>query len=482
MGDNRYESKLPEKIGICGVKGVVAQAFGITGGSTVQSDIVKDDMFNRPSLNYLVVVNGLGSDSVEAHDLTNIRALLGNNKNLKLDDLSYPRDPVALAATLATGHKPREHGIIGEHWSMEGNAQRAFEGNHALVANIADLVTKHFGEDSLAISVSGSKAESLAYAPHQANKNSFTYHFDAVAGKFVPAAGTPMSHSEIGWSLAETVANGNGNNNELWSRIKLNGGDAFFNREEDMFTVKSGPSASEVHFDMKDPVDSTLLAELCYSKFLTNKLATSTKLQKKLTDSSPDTITISFHSLNAIGEKYGFNSKEFISALHLFDSALPLITHNLQTLTPSSSMGQVVLMGSPVNVNGDLLDEQMKHLSLVSLRKFLPSVYLKHSPEATSDSCQVLRMNVEMASPSLKTYCPTTNMPRLAQINLLSVSATATNETATDDEIMKFQIALWMSLALGFSLLAGVLTFVCMEYDRDTMLFSKRRIKDPSKQ
>lgn len=251
---------------------------------------------------------------------------------------------------------------------------------------------------SLAISVSGSKAESLAFAPHEATENTFTYYYDAKAGSFVSTG----ADSELDWSLHKTVANaGNSDMDELWRRIKMNGGDVFYNRKENSFRVKSGRTSSVVDFKLGDATDASLIAELVYVKTLTKKLATSTKLQKKIADTSPDTISVSFHSLDAIGAKYGVESKQYIAALHLFDSALPLIAHNLQTLSPSSSIGQLVLMGSPVVVDKEVLHAQMKHLALNANPKFLPSLYLERSG-ASADSCQVLRMNLDMTDSNLK--------------------------------------------------------------------------------
>lgn len=61
FGNDRYESKLPERMRLCEAKDIVTQAFGITGGAREQSAIVKDDIFNRPSLNFLLAVHGLGN-------------------------------------------------------------------------------------------------------------------------------------------------------------------------------------------------------------------------------------------------------------------------------------------------------------------------------------------------------------------------------------------------------------------------------------
>jgi len=245
--------------------------------------------------------------------------------------------------------------------------------------------------------------------------------------------------------------------------------------------VKSGPSASPVRFHLDDKVDAALLAELFYAKTLVKKLATDTELQRRISDDTPDSVTLSFRSLNSVGEKYGYDSKQYIAALKLFDSAIPVITAKLGELSPSAHVGELVLMGSPVLLDKKAISEQINHLSLASDTGFLPTIFLEKSIDS-SHACQVLRMNLDVESSGLRTFCPNSYVESGSVVYTLDASNSgATNDVVTIEQLKRWQIVLWLCLGGFFTLLAGVIAFGCMEYERDTLLFSKRRIKEPSR-
>mmetsp|Transcript_12633 Transcript_12633/g.24636 ORF Transcript_12633/g.24636 Transcript_12633/m.24636 type:complete len:537 (+) Transcript_12633:2-1612(+) len=475
FGSDHLKSEQPQSLSINSVRDGISQAFGMAGTAAVS--LVKDDVFHRPNLNFLVMVHGLGKDTVSKYNLHNIFALIGNNPTIKLEDISYPRNPLALSVTLVTGEKPAVHGLVADSWQEGGNKKHALTGeNHAASANIADLMTQTYGDECLAISMSSSFAECHAHAPHKATRNTMSYYYDQEQKAFVSQNGSPS----LQWSLLSTVQNiENSDLVELFSRIKLAGGDVVFNTRENSFLVKSGPSASPVRFHLDDKVDAALLAELFYAKTLVKKLATDTELQRKISDSTPDSVTLSFRSLNDIGEKYGYESKQYLAALKLFDSAIPVLTAKLGELSPSAHVGELVLMGSPVVLDKKAIADQINHLSLASDAGYLPTLFLEESIDS-SHACQVLRMNLEVGSSGLRTFCPNSYIETVVT-TLDASGSTATEDIVTIQQLKRWQIILWLSIAGFFTLLAGVIAFGCMEYERDTLLFSKRRIKEPSR-
>lgn len=480
LGKNKFADNLPTNVHLREARALITQALGIRGGSTRSSPLAGDEAFSRPRLGFQVLAHGIGTETLDRFDLRNIRALLGNEPSVSLTGLSYPRDPVALSASVATGEAPRVHGIVGSKWRSAGRSELAFDGNHALVATLSDLVSSQYGPESMSVSVSSDRAESAAHAPHGQKPNAHACSFDADKGTFCADSSEPALRWSLRTALAQLESSGA---NDLWSHVRTGGGDVFYSKNDDSVAVKADGSSSTVRFRMADPTDAALVAELLYAKTLAKRLATATSLQRKIADRTPDTLVVSLRGLDAVGRKYGFDSEEYKAALKLYDSALPLIARSLETLAPGASIGEVILMGSPAQLDYKTLAGQVKRVSAVnSGRTLLPSVYINDA-QAKHEACQLLRANVDMLLSNVQTFCPgeAAAPSFVEEVSLLSLSATTSNSTVTDTDIMKYQICLWIGLALTFSMLAGVLTFCGMEYERDTMLFSKRRIKPPNR-
>jgi len=486
LGEGHIESNLvPEKVSINEVRDIASQALGLPGHNN--QAFVKGDMFNMPTLQTMIVVHGMGTDAIKSHGLSNLAAMTGNSPTMELEDLSYPRDPLALSVTLSSGVNPATHGIVAEKWQSQGKVEHALSDDlHYESANIADVLTQLFPE-SLALSVSGSWAESRAHAPHTTSANTNAYAFNKESKKFessASASSARLPSQLLEWSFHVD----NTDATELFARMKLHGGHVSFTSNGD-YTVQADRSSSPVAFSAQDSTDMMLIAEIMYAKFLARKLSTNTKLQKLLSDDHPDTITLSFRGLDAVAQKYGLESKQYAAALKLYDSALPLIcTSFTQQLSPSSSshIGQLVLMGTPVLLNKKMIEEQMQHLALSVDMAYLPSLYLAQAHSDPAHACETLRMNLDADSSSnIKTVCyhELENVQPTDSVFLMTSETTtssATNVTAA--ELKRFQIVLWFSLAFTFTIIAAVLSFCCMEYERDTLLFSKRRVKEPSRQ
>ncbi|GAB5368141.1 hypothetical protein AAMO2058_001292800 [Amorphochlora amoebiformis] len=483
FGD-RVTAETPRSISIKEVRDIVSQSFGLTGAR--EHSFVKDEVFNRPNLNFMLVVHGIGGDTISMHKLHNLMALVGNHPRIDLKDICYPRSPLSLSVTVTTGEMPAVHGIVADTWVDEGEKQTAYtNGNHASVANLADLTTQYFGDESLAISMSSSREEAFAFAPHTITKNSYTAFYDPKAKEFV------FDHHaspELTWSFAATLKSiENSDVDQLWNRIKMNGGEVFYDDTLNSFVVKSGSSASSVHFRLNEEAEAAVFAELIYAKTLIKKLGTSTKFTSLMSDNTPDIISLSFRSPVLIGERYGYESKQYKATLNLFDSALPLLIHRLEELAQTSHVGELILMGSPVIIDKEAISGLEKHLSLESDSEFLPSLYVESGIDP-AHTCKTLRMNLDAGTSGLKTFCPAEIRGEAGLESLIfassstSLGATAgTSSNITSEQLIKFQIVLWISLAAFFTLLAVVVSFGCMEYDRDTLLFSKRRIKEPGR-
>eukprot|EP00467_Chlorarachnion_reptans_P004921 CAMPEP_0114510092 /NCGR_PEP_ID=MMETSP0109-20121206/13588_1 /TAXON_ID=29199 /ORGANISM="Chlorarachnion reptans, Strain CCCM449" /LENGTH=497 /DNA_ID=CAMNT_0001689347 /DNA_START=9 /DNA_END=1499 /DNA_ORIENTATION=- len=439
FGTEHDAATVPANMGVKEVRDIVGQAFGLP--TRKQVSFMKDNVFKRPTLNFMVMVHGLGKDTVQNNNLENIDAITGNNPTINLKDVSYPRQELALSVTLTTGEQPSVHGLVSEEWQTAGQTHKALEnGNHAETANLADLMTQYYGDESLALSISSSKAESLAHSPHRDTKSTMSCFYDSEAKSFKASNGSP----ELKWSLDSSLNNiANSDFAEMWNRMKLAGGAVTF-LDSQSVVVKSDRMASEVTFDLQDPIDASFFSELFYAKTVAKKLATSTSFQRKLSDSTPDSVVISFRGLIALGKKYGFDSKHYLAALKLYDSALPLIINNFIQLSPKSFVGEMVLMGSPIVVDENLVKGQLAHLSLSSDSKYLPAIYLGNDHVNPSHTCQTIRMSLDVNPSGIKTFC-LNELPNHPQntvlVSLLSTSFSNSNVTA--EELKKFQIVLW---------------------------------------
>eukprot|EP00471_Norrisiella_sphaerica_P003468 CAMPEP_0184483318 /NCGR_PEP_ID=MMETSP0113_2-20130426/4960_1 /TAXON_ID=91329 /ORGANISM="Norrisiella sphaerica, Strain BC52" /LENGTH=506 /DNA_ID=CAMNT_0026863639 /DNA_START=21 /DNA_END=1541 /DNA_ORIENTATION=- len=463
LGEDISLENVPKSIALRDVRDIMSQSLGLPVSQ--EKSFIREDVFDRPSLEYLIIVHGMGADTVSQLDLANMKALTSKNPTMGLRDQTYPRDPLALSVTLTTGQYPSVHGIVGESWRADGQMEAAYSnGKHSDVGNVADMMTQFFGTKSLTVSASGSLAESKAHAPHSKSANSHACSFNTELKKFVSESRSPSFE----WSLEAKV-----DADELWNLIKLAGGRVEIQEDRNLLVVQAHSSASTINFDLNDSVDSTLAAEILYAKVLAEKLSANELLQ----DDTPDSIFLSFRGLEAIAGKYGRKSEQYNAAAQLYDSAIPVIA-SLYSKLASKSVGQLVLMGSPVTLDKEILMAQIKHLSLSLDTRFFPSIYFSESDSNPAQTCQVLETGL---GTSVKTVCSHPLYDYDETVFLASHSS-STNSTVTEVELKKFQIVLWLSLALAFSLLAGICSFCCMEYERDTLLFSKRRLKEPSAQ
>jgi len=170
-------------------KSVADLISAVVGGPVINDETSRTNfptinMFNKASANVLLMVDGISSD--EARDMKVVKQ---DGTFVPLTKSSYPQDLVSTSASMATGHSPSEHGIVGAQWFAGKSLLEAYkQGAHPLRASFADVIMQLYGGDVSVLSASLSFQLAAAFGAHpylqNVNKENHVYAWDSKTERF----------------------------------------------------------------------------------------------------------------------------------------------------------------------------------------------------------------------------------------------------------------------------------------------------------
>eukprot|EP00462_Mataza_sp_D1_P025472 CAMPEP_0175131504 /NCGR_PEP_ID=MMETSP0087-20121206/6579_1 /TAXON_ID=136419 /ORGANISM="Unknown Unknown, Strain D1" /LENGTH=571 /DNA_ID=CAMNT_0016413801 /DNA_START=24 /DNA_END=1739 /DNA_ORIENTATION=+ len=485
---------------------VVARGLGVP---PVNSDFTPAflggaNFFRRPRANLVLSIESLGANTLKAAKLPHFMALTqqtdvspikkANLDVLALTDISYPNHPLSLSATLFTGTKPYQHGIVAPEWqSSSGSKKIAYKGTaSALSANVADIVSQSFGGKSLIVSFSGDEQHAAASCLHPkllaSNQN---HHCLALGDTEEQLFGKRVTLSRD--SLIKVLASSGQANVLTALRAFPSDSPASYSVDpRGLVTVsfqdqKGG--TQKVVFDLHVDEDRKFFSELQGVHSIGMSIG-SQDAEAFIQDNVPDLYSVTLTGYTALIEKYGRASTEAAAALHMLDNAVPMFVEHFSSHYPGRFFSQIVLMGSHSSTTA--VDKRAlfaKCQELVpgnNVASTFPSMFL--AGENKNHVCTSISMALSKEF-AFQAFCPSVSLVTpsfnaqtharfLQQRNLRAgapspakLTATPTT-TYTHDEVATYQIVLWLSILMTFALFFAVIALCCMDFKKDPLLYS----------
>jgi hypothetical protein len=276
-------------------------------------------------------------------------------------------------------------------------------------------------------------------------------------------------------------------------------------------------NSPKVTFDLSVDANRALFAELQYFYTLGSTLEQTARLKQMVDDDVPDLYAISMASVKGVMNKYGHMSPEYAGALHVTDAAVRMLLNKFQSLYPNSLFSQVMLYGSrPAQPDPRPLLEDIQRLlpnqdgvsSMSEYLQYFPSLYIQGARTVDQDTCQTLNRQLNEKF-GFSAYCPynskesgvaahaglkteelkqdATSAPTDPILPVPSVNAKAKTtkpsstssatvgapvDAPTQEDIARYQIVLWFSIAFALVLLFSTYALAFMSFKKDTLLYS----------
>jgi len=503
-----------EEISIYNVADMIGRSLGVSPihKNFVSSDYIKSNFFHRPMANLLIELDSIGdrvlsdpSIDIKLNYLNALRQGEIDGFPLKVSGTSYPANSMSLATSLISGQKPSQHGIIAKQWKTpDGSNVHGFSSNDPStwnqVANLPDLIYQTFSGRSLIVSLSGDEQSAKANSvnptlagSHPTWNNDYTAHFRPENMDFIVTSqgSNPTIRRTFEDLTAHNLQNIFANQEGVLNMLETEAGVKAEYRGGFISLQYAGNDGGNqyVRYDLTLPEDMMLFAELQAALSLV-KVLNSPDSAELVQDDSPDFFSMSFNSITPLTEKYGRHSIQVIGALYLLDKTIPLIVDKFSKLYPNRLLSEVVLLGShPSSVSTNNPD---KRPLLAILNRLLPSqnffesglfpsLYVHGVDEKQSDGdyCKILDMQLKEEETGYQVFC----LPSRPNVNILerqtpvfltqsSVSYRAAETPVYYQDVAKYQIVLWISLLLIFSLVYIVYSLAFMNFKKDTLIYS----------
>ena len=204
-------------------------------------------------------------------------------------------------------------------------------------------------------------------------------------------------------------------------------------------------------------------------------------------DDEQDLIVFSFAGFTKLIEKYGRESEQFRGGLKMFTQLFPLLASQYASLFEShptaSTMQTIVFLGAHPTVLEKQDPRQVEALlkaDNVKNTEFYPNVYV--STREVDKVCA--KLNKDLAPLKYSAYCPSTVAGHMLVESASSIPkrTLAAGEPSgdanpdyyfpTDDEIGRYQIALWLSIIMTLIAIGAIYSLAYMPFKKDTMLYS----------
>lgn len=223
-------------------------------------------------------------------------------------------------------------------------------------------------------------------------------------------------------------------------------------------------------FDMSSPEDLHLLAELQMFHMALQDSYASSQDRQLASDSVPDLYAFSYSGVDGLVSKYGQGSPQFVAALRLMDASVPVFLNQLSLSYNKRIMSQVLLLGSSSSPDVAQLTELVQKVmpGMKVEQDLLPALYLKDRT-STYLICQKLTQAAAESQSDFSVHCPkdvTHHARRLLQVSPGAAAA------PTADDIGRYQIMVWLSIMLAFTVIAAAYSLGFMSFKKDTLLYS----------
>ncbi len=422
---------------------------------------------------------------------------------------SLPASQLALANTIATGVYPSKHGITACSWPFNSETIEAFSDNaQPLVSNLADSLLREF-PDALTVSASANPKYAKTFSPSIEKNKNLPHVITTSYEESMEAFTAGFSNSRLHNSF---------NRANLISEATL---------ENIGVTMKSPTLATydDATFDLTNVDDIKFLSEIVYFARISS-FGLGSPILESVHDKSPDMFVFSYSALKSIlAKEINSSTPRAIAALDIVNKQIQQITSEISSqyndrvisainyLGTSNVGGKDVVKNIIQNYYGNaavnmdsypLIDispmqpaESMLDLSaplqpchdadfVSSLTNAGYAISCPQSSFSTLESLEATEPTdaaadaaaADAATDAAAADAATDAAAADATTDATTTETTETTETtdATDkpttDDIIKYQIVLWISIGLAFVLyyIADFLAF--MDFKRDPALYN----------
>jgi hypothetical protein len=414
-------------------------------------------LFSTAPCNFLFSIQSLDKEQVyESAPL--LSRLMRDSSSLVADveHLSAPYSPLAAFTTMNSGVTPSQHGIIGERWQNENQIVEAFDQKQGNLAasqadSVNDMIQTAFEGESLTMSVSGSAQYAAAACVHRSLLSHDFCVSPTTTGDYVSSSSRPRAVNEALRADVLTL---------IQQLTTSNGVLAFGDASIEGNTIKVG----SVAFDLGIESDRSFFLELQYINNLLLSLSDPTyPLASLVSDSVADSYTFAFTSLQGLtGDKY-------TAAVHFLDTAIPHFLASMKQAYPGALI-EVVLAGTPSPTAAPTA-EVLAGISDLAHDQTSASHSLYLLPDAASDlaiSCA----SIAQKAAGFQVHCPGLHALVSAPQRAL-FSSSSTSSDVTSDDIERYQIVLWFSIAWAFVLYFVLYGIGFMSNRKDPMMYGE---------
>jgi Type I phosphodiesterase / nucleotide pyrophosphatase len=460
------------------VGNVVAHLMGVPPlsdetSTTVINELSQASMFNHASGNLFVSVFGMQKQQLIDDELPNLAQFFAASTAAGVRHTTAPRSSFVSLVSMLTGQTPSEHGVVGEQWPSQDPMESSNKMIHAyeepltyssaVKASLYDVMAQTTNGRGAIVSVSSSSAVARAMCPHQSlfqgdnqpgvsSRTCLTVSMEK--GNVVDA----FDHNQAAADVASTLST------DLWNELATN--DVTVTLTSNVASVQIGDDT--FNFDMKNSAHATVFAELALAFDIVKHVS-----QEKLVDSEPDLFSVGLSSLSStelIGDAQ-------IMAMRLVDAALPLIVKNFHRTYPGRSIAEIALLGTseavPQQVRNEIVRIGQTHsIDRASLQSSNMYVSIE-SAEQLEKLCA--DVNEKIQHHGYEAHCIPTELDEtsMAFIELASGNQLQAGAAPSDADVDVYQIVLWLMILLSFALYAGAYSIGAMDYQSDTLLYSK---------
>lgn len=478
MRETEVASMLAHVLGAQPVTAEVPKQSQAFAGSTI---------FHKPRANLLIALPAVGGKSVKDQGMSQISTLSDTHRSFELTNTFEPRHPLSQLTTLVTGELPSTHGVVGSEWLTAAGKKTAYDttGSHAAVPTVADMVA-HSYDTPLVVSLSadpqfaaaasvhaytGSNAESVSLNPTKHTLDSLNND-------------SPLSRTFEAADV-QSLLSGDGAHG-LLARFRSAGG--AMDIVDGKATVSLDGATSTL--DLSNEADYTFVAELAAVQHLISQLKEDVHLTAAVHDSTPDIYTLSLVGYKGLVAEYGAADQRSVLAAKMLDAAVPQIIHEFSRVYNANIASEVVLMGTPSAVS-DVAAVEDVHAAMngklhksIDAKQSYPNLYVEEA--LTHEEVKELCGHVDEAASKhgLRAHCVSElTRPVLLQEKAMIKTAAKADDDSSDvpsvNQIVQYQINLWVSLLLGFILVGSILPLVYMDYTSGTFssfLYAKKYV------
>jgi len=449
---HQYISKdIPAEMNIQKMADVITSTVGI--GTIDKADVpefVNNDLFNRARANLLVTVSGVDKDMMSS--------LKQSAPSIDLSIPFRPASDISLLSSMVTGTTPAKHGIVGRQWKDANGVQNAFENqnSHFLAPNMQELLVKGFHSDAKPFVFSAASDRQFVRATCARDG----HHFGPSSNKVCVDINVNEDQSNVQFKSRRhlSVVPQDMSIEQVTSSITY--------KQTGIIVRTFGEQYKSVleSFDLSDPATLAFLAEVQYYTTLADALANSSELSDLINDNTPDMFALHITSFRRLITVYGSDSVAVKQAVQILNTVIPEIVSSFQKLYKNQILAEVVVI-SDESVSSSFSDAaQEAGVQLVGSHVYGYVDQSKYAQLAAAASKQ----NVEIISTAA---VKSSNILASVRIDATSNSTSNTTSGPTMEEIARYQIVLWLAIALTVVLVAAVYSIGYMHIKKDTMVY-----------